>query len=173
MARATFVKSARKAIKGTGIKKGDSYYWWKFRYGDKQVSKTPPRRSQLTQSDFLGQLYDLEDQLADLVADNYLDDPSALKDDIQQIADDVRALGGEQADKLSNMPDSLQQGPTGEMLQSRADGCDAWADELEAVDVEEADEKGEDETDEQYQERVREVVWAAIDWANSTSYSGD
>lgn len=31
MPRVTHVKKARKAIPGTDIKVGDSYYWWKFR----------------------------------------------------------------------------------------------------------------------------------------------
>jgi hypothetical protein len=52
MARAHFVKKARKAIPGTDIKKGDSYYWWKFRFGGKRTSKTAPKASQLTQSEF-------------------------------------------------------------------------------------------------------------------------
>lgn len=72
MARATFVKKARKDIPGTDIKAGESYYWWKFRFGGKHYSKTPPRRSQLTQSDFLGQLYAIEDEIQGLVADDTL-----------------------------------------------------------------------------------------------------
>ena len=50
MPRVKHVQSARKAIPSAGIEVGDSYYWWKFRYGGKRVSKTYPKRSQLTQS---------------------------------------------------------------------------------------------------------------------------
>jgi hypothetical protein len=54
MPRVNFVKKARKAIPSSGIKVGDSYYWWKFRYGGKFVSKERPRQSQLTQSKLSG-----------------------------------------------------------------------------------------------------------------------
>jgi len=50
MARANFVKKARKD--NSVVKKGESYYWWKFAYGSKQYSKEAPSRSQLTQSGF-------------------------------------------------------------------------------------------------------------------------
>ena len=33
MPRVHFVKKARKDYPSTGIQKGDSYYWWQFRYG--------------------------------------------------------------------------------------------------------------------------------------------
>ena len=49
MPRVHFVRKAAKAHAG-GIEKGDSYYWWKFRYGGIRKSKTRPKRSQLTQS---------------------------------------------------------------------------------------------------------------------------
>ena len=42
------------------------------------------------------------------------------------------------------MPDSLQQGPTGELLQGRADSCEEWADSLEGVDLD-VDEPTEDD----------------------------
>ena len=63
MPRIHHVKSARKNYPSAGIKKGDSYYWWKFRYSSRQLSKTPPRASQLTQSEFLSQVYDLQDAI--------------------------------------------------------------------------------------------------------------
>lgn len=70
MTTAHFVKKARKTIRGTGIKKGDSYWWWKFRHGEKHVSKTQPRQSQLTGSEFLGTVFSIEESLADVdVAD--------------------------------------------------------------------------------------------------------
>ena len=39
MPRVHHVKSARKD--NPVAKKGESYYWWKFRYGGKRYSKTP------------------------------------------------------------------------------------------------------------------------------------
>ena len=129
MARAYFVKKARKAIRSAGINKGDSYWWWKFRYGDKRVSKTKPRRSQLTQSDFYGAMYDWEDQVAEMTG-TQISDLEEASDQLHSIADEVESFGQEQADKISNMPDSLQQSPTAEMLQGRADACEEIAQSL-------------------------------------------
>jgi len=50
MPRVHFVKHARKD--NDLVKKGESYYWWKFRFTGKCMSKTPPRKSQLTESEY-------------------------------------------------------------------------------------------------------------------------
>lgn len=117
-------RTAAKAYPADGIAKGDVYYHWKIKmaYGGLvRRSKTYPRRSQLTLSDFLGQAYDLDDAVS----------AAESPDDLDSLADDVRALGEEQADKLSNMPDGLQSGSTGELLQERADQCEEWATEID------------------------------------------
>jgi hypothetical protein len=161
MAKAHYVKKARKAIKDAGIKIGDSYYWWKFRFGGRRVSKTPPTRSQLTQSDFLSQVYDLEDRIGRLSATDYVEDPDSLKSDLDDIASEIRSLGEEQSDKLSNMPDSLQSGSTGELLQQRSDECESWADELEGIDIDLPDDATPDD--------VVTALKAAIQEAQSAS----
>jgi hypothetical protein len=140
MARATFVKAAAKDYPEQGIKKGESYYHWSFRFGGKHRSKTAPRASQLTQSGFLSQAYALNERLEDLDASNY-DDAEGLKDEIAEIAEEFRSLGQEAEDNKSNMPDGLQEGDTGNMLQERADRCSEIADELESMDAE-VDEEG-------------------------------
>jgi len=158
MPRVHSVKKARKDIPGTDIKKGDSYYWWKFRYGPKRVSKTYPTRGQLTQSSFLQQMYRIEDGLQAVTPD----------DDFQSIIDDVgselNSLKDEVQDSLDNMPEQLQSGPTGEMLQSRIDAVEEMINELEDIDIDiegsvDTDidiEREKDETDEDYEERVKE-----------------
>lgn len=117
---------AAKDYPHNGISKGDEYYYWAIklqRGGLVRRSKTYPKRSQLTMSDFLGPAYDLDDAIADCTS----------PDDLRALADDVRTLGGEQQDKLDNMPEGLQQGSTGEMIQERVDNCESWADEIEAA----------------------------------------
>ena len=128
MARAHFVKKARKDYPNNSIKKGDSYWWWKFPYSGVSKSKTKPRASQLTQSEYYGQLYDLQDEIGNLVADD------TLQSVAEDIASRLRDLASEQEDKLSNMPDSLQSSSTGELLQQRADDCNTMADEFENID---------------------------------------
>ena len=139
MARVTHVKKARKANKEAGIKKGDSYYWWKFRFGGKRFSLTPPRRSQLTQSNFYSQLYDAEDAIGDLEAGAF-SDVSSLQSEIDSIKDNLESLKSECEDSLSNMPDSLQSAPTGELLQERIDELDNLISELDSIDYSEPEE---------------------------------
>jgi hypothetical protein len=146
--RVTHVKAAAKDHPAAGIKKGESYYWWKFRFGGKHMSKTPPRPSQLTQSDFLSTQLELEERIGDLKADTFED----LKGEVESIVEEIRRLGEEQADKIGNLPDSFQQGPTGELLQGRADGCEEWADALEGVDLD-VDEPTEDDATEAMDEK--------------------
>lgn len=130
MPRVNYVKAAAKD--NPVAKKGESYYWWKPRYGAKRYSKMQPRPSQTTTSDFLSRQMELEERLGDLRGYSTFEE---LKSDIEEIISEIRMLGEEQADKLSNMPDSLQQGPTGELLEGRSSGCEDWAGELEGVDL--------------------------------------
>lgn len=131
MAKATFVKAARKAVPSAGINVGDSYYWWAFRYGGKHYSKTPPKPSQLTQSNFLAQLYAIQEDQGDLPADDNL--PSAVEDLVSRLND----LADECESNRENMPESLQDSETGQLLESRADACRSAADELEGLDLSE------------------------------------
>jgi len=131
MASVHFVKKARKANKEAGIKKGESYYWWSFKFGGKRYSKTLPRASQLTQSDFLSQAYSLSEQLEDITVDMDIDE---IRSQVEDVVEQIRSLGEEQAEKYDNMPEGLQSGSTGELLQGRVDECEDWASNLESVD---------------------------------------
>lgn len=153
MARVHFVK---KALKDNPVcKAGESYFWWKpmvgGRGGAKRYSKERPTRAQLTQSEFLGQAYDLADAGI----------PGACNaEDLREIASQIRDLGQEQQDKLDNMPDSLQQGDTGQMIQERIDGCDEWATEVDSQADDLPDEpEDNDDPDEDDPERTAREVW--------------
>lgn len=130
MPRVTFVKSARKD--NPVAKKGESYYWWKFRYGGKRYSKTRPRQSQLTQSAYFGTVYSLQEEVEDAPVLEAADIES-LRDSIQSQVED---LSQESQDSLDNMPDQLQYSPTGELLQERVDACDYAVSDLENIEVE-------------------------------------
>lgn len=132
MARATHVKKARKDNKAHGIKKGEEYWHWSFRVGlssVKHFSKTPPRPSQLTNSEFMSAALALEEEIGDLRAS------ATLADDRDEIVGRINELADEEDGKVSNMPDSLQQGETGTMMTERAETLRAWAQELEAIDI--------------------------------------
>lgn len=151
--RLHFVKKARKAYRADGIKKGDSYYWWKFAYGPKIRSKDEPRRSQLTQSEFIGAMLDFEDTYDALLANP---DPESLVDELKSLADEVRSYGDEQRDKAQNVEQAFENGsPVIDLLNERGDACDTIADELDgaasdaesAVEEWESEQEGEDEED--------------------------
>lgn len=181
MPRVHHVLHARKAQKEAGIKKGDAYYWWKFRFGGKHVSLTRPKPSQLTQSEYLSTLLSLEE--TGWAGDTKEDAAQSFRDAAQEIRD----LGQEQSDKRDNMPDSLQDSDTGQLLSDRADRCEAIADELESAadeveqwepeEVEAVQEEGANpddlpgeqaEADEDEAEGWRELAdekWGEVDWS--------
>lgn len=121
------------------IAKGESYYWWQFKNGPKQYSKNRPKPSQLTQSNYLSQLYSIQESM---------DDPGAeTAEDLQAFVEDVKeqleSLKEETESSLENMPESLQSSPTGELLQERIDALDNAINELEGIDLEYSDEETE------------------------------
>lgn len=134
MPRVHQVKAARKDYPEIGVKKGESYYWWKIklqRGGLLKKSKTPPKRSQLTMSEFYGTLYDIQDETHFEAAGDFAD-LTSMRDDIVSQLEELRDA---QQEKLDNMPEGLQQGSTGEMLQERYDALDSAIDELNGVDI--------------------------------------
>lgn len=183
MPKVNFVKKARKNVPGTNIKAGESYYWWKFRYGGKHTSKTPPKASQLTQSDFLSRAYDLNEKISGISTSDF-NEPEDLKTYQEELVSEMEELRDEQEEKKSNMPEGLQEGPTGELLQERYDNVNSAIDEIEGVDCddfgfdeEEEKEKAKDElvdeytgeeedyepNDDQVQERVNEKRSTAVE----------
>ena len=117
-----------------------SYYWWKFRFGGKRYSKTRPRASQLTQSEFYGAIYGAQEDLADAIPCTVED----YKDAVQAYADAVEEQGQLCQEKLDNMPESLQYAPTGELLQERIDACESAYDEITSFMDDEPDVSEED-----------------------------
>lgn len=130
MPRVIHVMHAQKDYPDAGIKKGEEYYHWKFRYGGLHRSKTPPKPSQLTQSEFLSQLYDIQDRLAEITGD----DISTLQGDVESISEELNQMAEECREKHDNMPEGLQEGEVGQMLEERADACENAASELDGID---------------------------------------
>lgn len=161
MPRVTYVKSARKD--NPVCKKGESYYWWKFRYGGKRYSLTRPKPSQLTNSPYYSQVRSLVEQIDDnSITDN--DDFTALRD---EIVSEIENLRDECQGSLDNMPDSLQYSPTGELLQERIDACENAQSEIE--NIEELDEEPvrEDfDSDDDFKEEKMEWLEKQEPWAD-------
>lgn len=144
MPRVTFVKKARKD--NPVCKAGESYFWWKFRYGGKRYSLTRPRASQLTQSAYLGTLHGISENIEDYT----VSEPSDMEALTEEVREQAQELSDETQESLDNMPDQLQYSPTGELLQERIDALyevDSAADMVEEFEFEE------EEFDEQKPER--------------------
>lgn len=136
------VHHVKKALKDNRVcKKGESYYWWKVKTGPasgiRRMSKTYPKSSQLTTSEFLGSVYSLQEEMADAKFDTIEDLQAAVEDWVSQI-EEIRDNCQE---KFDNMPEGLQQGETGQLLEERVSLMDDWANNLQGVDLEPENDK--------------------------------
>jgi hypothetical protein len=86
---------------------------------------------------------------------------SDLSSELTDIAGDIRTLGEECQEKHDNMPEGLQQGDTGQLLETRAQECEGKAEELEsAARALDSFEEPEDEDD---KEQAREDAASEAD----------
>ena len=141
-----FVAKARKDYPAHGIKKGESYFWWKFRFGGKHFSKVRPPASQLINSPFLRSIAEAGESL-DAASVTFTEDHDfeQLATSLEEIAQTLRDLGEEAGSSFDNMPEGLQQGETGQLLEARRDRCDEIATELDDAATEIRDFGNEDE----------------------------
>lgn len=139
------VNKARKAQPPCGrcqceLPAGSSYLYWEFRFGGKRVRCTKPecapRRSELTQSEFYARVWDLQEQ------EREASTAEDLKKLIDNLTSDLEEIRDEQQEKLDNMPEDLQQGSTGELLQERIDMIESALTELENVTLPEENDEG-------------------------------
>ncbi len=152
------------------IEIGQPYKWAKPRYGSKKIrcAVCVFKASELTQSEFLSQVYAIDETIAEWTTD------TCFESAIEEVVGELEILRDECDDKLNNMPDQLQYAPTGQLLQERQDSCDEMIDELQGVELEvdeeeittdckEGFEKEEDESEEDYKTRLQEETQQAIE----------
>ena len=120
-------RKARKDYPQNGIKVGDLYWFVKLklqRGGLTLRSLKPFKPSQLTTSEFksawLGAQEDWESSDKD---------PEAIRSAAEAIA----SAGTEAQERFDNMPEGLQQGDTGQMLENRASTAESVASDLEGL----------------------------------------
>lgn len=104
-------------------------------------------RSELTSSEYLSWLYDLQDNFQ-------LESP----EDVESLIENIEDQKYELEDRFSNIPDQLQEFVAGEILQERIDVLDDAIRSLEQIEFEESD----DETDLD-QECINERLEEALD----------
>lgn len=140
MPRVTHVERARKD--NPVCKAGESYYWWKFRYGGKHYSLTYPRPSQLTQSEFLSCVYSAQEEIEDWgfdVAEDLDSNAEDLRSTIESAKDEIQNAGEECESNRYNMPDHLQDVGSGAMLEERTEHCENMVAELDNIYIDESE----------------------------------
>lgn len=121
------VRKAAKDYPREGIKKGDTYFYTKLklqRGGIEKRSLKPFKPSELTTSPFKGGY---------LAVQEGWDASEKTVDDLRAAAEAIRDLGTEAQGSFDNMPEGLQQGDTGQMLEARASACEEKAGELDSL----------------------------------------
>lgn len=159
MPRVTFVKRARNDIPRAGIKAGEPYYWWKFKNCPKSVSRTHPKPSQLTRSEFWQFVYGLRENNEHAPA---LED---IEGNIDSIKEELEGHKSELEDKLENLPENLRYAPSGETLQERIDALDEAINSLESVNVDT------DVEEDDKEERANEIWQEVTDALDNISCS--
>lgn len=160
MPRVHFVKKARRPI--GDIKAGEPYYWWQFRKCPKSVSRTPPKPSQLTRSEFWGAIYGLQEEFETVPGFDDLDSQlEDLKGRLEEIRDEL-------ADKQSNLEAAFPNGcPSLETITNRHDSVESAIGDLDSVDTSgDFEEIEEDDMDQAKADRAEEIwqdVTSALD----------
>lgn len=134
------------------INVGESYYTWCFYGGQPQYSKERPRASQLTQNWFKQELYSIQEKIEDFEPEDVED----IATFIDELHSDAESLRDECQEHLDNMPEQLQDSDSGQTLQERIDNLDSVIGDLDNFDseFESQIEREEDETDDEWMQRV-------------------
>ena len=161
MARVHYIK-ARKDYEREGIKKGDMYYKVSMKTGPRSSvtkrSLKPFKASQLTSSAF---------KSGWLGAQEEWEASDRGPDAARSLAEAIRDVGQEAQDGYDNMPEGLQMGDTGQLLENRASEAESRADDIESkADDMEALWRDDYEDDDDYNDALKEMADEVDDLAS-------
>jgi hypothetical protein len=134
MPRVVHVKKARKTKRKLGIKRGAPYWYVKTKVNGRFVTRVflkPPRPSQLTNSDFWSAFFSIQESVDDEPRGNASDFNSFL----EEVQSEIETLKDETQEKFDNMPESLQQGSTGQLLEERVSALEECLSEIEILEL--------------------------------------
>jgi hypothetical protein len=145
-----YTTKAAKDYPNHGVKKGDLYYHWSFFRGPKKMSKTPPRQSQLTNSETLSNAYAASEALADAIDDATC--PQDVIDALQEVVDDDAGVIDGFDEKINNLEEAFTGGcPAIDETTEQRDNYQSFMDECEGLVTEieglEASEYADEEDD--------------------------
>ena len=162
MTRVHHVNKARKSPGKCGrcdhrIKKGFPYKWWKFRRSGKYIRcadpACAPKPKDLTQSEFWSAVFGIQEERFEL--NTSIEDLESARDNV---VGELENLRDEQEDKRSNMPEGLQEGDTGNLLQERFDALEEAVINLQNVDISYDPPEEVEEQDEAEDARMTEIA---------------
>jgi hypothetical protein len=122
-------KKANKAYPQHGIKKGDTYYTWKFYRGRKHMSLTRPKPSQLTQRADYGALRRAQEELGNWEVERR----SELIDEIGAAIGCLEEARDASQGRYDNMPEQWQGAEMGQNAETFCSECDDAISELETI----------------------------------------
>lgn len=143
-----------------------------IKVGDTYLKGTPFRRSpvirctkcglrswELSSSDYV--------QGVGRVCDCWEEEYGCDEDTAQQIADELDSIKDQCQDSLDNMPEGLQEGDTGQLIQERIDNLDSAISDLEDINYDALKENAKDEVDsdegtDEYEEELTEKTKDAL-----------
>jgi hypothetical protein len=127
MARA-FSRVAGKDYPEHGIKKGDLYYYWSVGFrGRKQMSKTPPKQSQLTGSK-MSAAYAAQETAQESIGNATT--PEEIKDALEAAADEIEAVADEYQEAADATTGNGNRVPNADEMEEKASGLRDWAESL-------------------------------------------
>lgn len=130
------------------INAGEGYWTWCFYGGEPIYSKTQPRQSQLTNNPFKRELYTIQESVEDFSPE----DPDEVGVFVEELISNLEELRDTCQESLDNIPEQLQEGNAGQILQERIENLDDVISNLESIDTEFSSELDESEKDDMNQE---------------------
>lgn len=130
------------------INVGESYWTWCFYGGQPIYSKTKPRQSQLTNNSFKQELYSIQESVEDFSTE----DPDEVGEFVEELISNLEELRDTCQESFDNIPEQLQEGNSGQILQERIENLDDVISNLENIDTEFSSELDESEKDGMSQE---------------------
>jgi hypothetical protein len=118
---------------------GDSYRWIKFNRRPKRVVCMKPscafRRSDMTSSDKLSQLYAAVETAEDTISSWDGEDVSTLESAMEDLANEVREVAEGYGESADNMEQAFTSGSSLiDEIREKQESLNSWADALEALD---------------------------------------
>lgn len=142
---------ARKDYLENGIKKGDLYYRWHPKGSKWQRQIERPTQRQLTTNWFELAILDFQDRICGITSNV---DIGSSREELESIITDIRELAEEQSEKIDNMPENFKECDVAELIRTRENGLNEWADELESA----AGEINEEMSEEEFEEVLQNIM---------------